>query len=623
MTTSPYVSDTVVEVAFNAGYRTAPGDRVWVDVSEWVEAETPIDINFGRSDERSEPDANVLSLTLDNSDGRFTAERPESPYYPNVRIGRPIRVTLTPPGGTASTRFIGYVELWPTAWDGTEETATASIMATSRMTRLGFGSVLRSTVEEEILVDNPIAFYPLSEAAGARSAANLLGATPGRLRSRGAGVRVGFGASTIGTYPELTAATFGSGYWLEGGGGLPVPSPFAAGLSGFEVSAIISTPGAVVTLVEAIGYAGAPPRVAYDRVMGIYLNSGTGEIYGTYGAVTVTGPVVVDNEPHHYLLEYDDPNVCLYVDGVLVASAASLLSPLMGIDTWTLGRGFFGTLANVAFYRHVLGADVALSHANAVLNGFTDETSDERIAHYLRWVGVSAPELDFDTGDTMIAHIPTAGTNVTELIKKVASAEEGTLFDAPAGPVTFHSRSHRYDDAVALSLDMAEHHVESDYSPALDRSTLLNDVSSENIDGTVTGRVVDADSDFEYGTVSTSLKTVSADDDDVLATASWRVAIYSEPRGRVPSLSVDVGAVADDVALVADLLAATIGTLVEVTNHPTQAASSTKQFYVEGYTETIHAHGHQLAFNVSPSFPFDSLFVIDSSDIDGPDLIAI
>lgn len=100
--TSLYSADTKVEVAFNAGVRTPEASRTWTDVSTYVELEAGISITGGRADERATCEANSCSLVLDNSDGRFTPDRTSSPYYPNVKIGRPIRVTSTYPPAPAA-----------------------------------------------------------------------------------------------------------------------------------------------------------------------------------------------------------------------------------------------------------------------------------------------------------------------------------------------------------------------------------------------------------------------------------------------------------------------------------------------------------------------------------------
>lgn len=86
--------DATVEVAFNAGYTTAAASRTWTDVTSYVEG--PISIDRGRQNEQSDVTASTCSVTLDNTDGRFTPEYAAGAYYPNVKKSRPIRVRTSP-----------------------------------------------------------------------------------------------------------------------------------------------------------------------------------------------------------------------------------------------------------------------------------------------------------------------------------------------------------------------------------------------------------------------------------------------------------------------------------------------------------------------------------------------
>lgn len=101
-----------VEVAFNAGYSTAAASRTWTDVTSYVKTSESIAIRVGRQDEFSQASPNTCALTLINSDGRFTPGLATSPYYPNVKIGRPLRVcvNLLTAGnnGTFETNVTGW-----------------------------------------------------------------------------------------------------------------------------------------------------------------------------------------------------------------------------------------------------------------------------------------------------------------------------------------------------------------------------------------------------------------------------------------------------------------------------------------------------------------------------------
>lgn len=112
--TSAYMPDVQVQVAWTSGYATPAGERVWTDVSAYVELDRGIEITHGRTDERGACDANTMNLTLDNRDGRFTAGLSSSPYYPNVKLGRPIRVLSTQVGGPSVAN--PYFEVGVASW---------------------------------------------------------------------------------------------------------------------------------------------------------------------------------------------------------------------------------------------------------------------------------------------------------------------------------------------------------------------------------------------------------------------------------------------------------------------------------------------------------------------------
>jgi hypothetical protein len=77
------------EIAFT---KDAGGNLLWRDVTDYVEWQAGVHISRRRSHELDEVQPGTLSLTLNNSDGRFTAGRTSSPYYPNVTLNRPIRI---------------------------------------------------------------------------------------------------------------------------------------------------------------------------------------------------------------------------------------------------------------------------------------------------------------------------------------------------------------------------------------------------------------------------------------------------------------------------------------------------------------------------------------------------
>src|SRR5690606_18573350 len=65
----------------------------WVDVSDRLH-DQEVQIARGRSDEASRVQPTSVSFELDNPDGWLTPGHPGSPYYPRVRRGVPVRVSI-------------------------------------------------------------------------------------------------------------------------------------------------------------------------------------------------------------------------------------------------------------------------------------------------------------------------------------------------------------------------------------------------------------------------------------------------------------------------------------------------------------------------------------------------
>lgn len=53
-----------------------------------------------------------------------------------------------------------------------------------------------------------------------------------------------------------------------------------------------------------------------------------------------------------------------------------------------------------------------------------------------------------------------------------------------------------------------------------------------------------------------------------------------------------------------------MGDLLAVTNAPAQADTTSPSYFVEGYTESIGPESYEITFNLSPTYPTLSTFVI-------------
>lgn len=606
MTTSAYMSDVKVEIAFTSKFSTPLASMVWTDVSPWVELSAGISIGFGRSDEQSQADANTLSLTLDNSDGRFTPDRAASPYFPNVRLYRPIRVTATPPGGTPSVRFVGYINQWPVEWSGTDSYAMANVTASSRLARLALTDQRRSAVEEAFLLDGPIAYYTLGDPAEAAAASDSSGRTSVPANRFGKAPLVVFGSATGPTGDDLTAAQFFGGQSLRA-----TPStPYVATGGDFAIAFFIRA-SALMGSNTIATFGNSSLSILPDGTMDLTLRGSGGS--STLLTNTIGVPNPADGRTRHVAFRVDMTGASglatAYVDGVN-AGSAPVSSPAFAFDDLRIGASFTGVLAHFALYNQAVIPARLMSQASSS-NGYAEESSSDRLVRYAAWVGIPAVE----TLTSQLKHqnvaVDTKDKGVVELMRQLEVTESAVLFDTRTGLLALSAESIRYGAVPAFTLDMAAQDVGADFAPQHDPSALLNDCTVTRVGGTPSARAVDWSSRDEFGVATGSYEVTSTDDDLPFQLASWQVNRYSQPKTRVPAITVNVTEQVGKSPSPGDLLSAQINTLVRVANQPSQAQSLTASYFVEGYTEIIGVESHVISFNVSPAEPFTKVFILD------------
>lgn len=537
-----------------------------------------------------------------------------------------------------SVRFTGYVDEWPVEWpDGQTSYATASVTAASRTARMGTSAELRSIIEEETLDDDGVGleraklYYPLGEEQGA-----VAGGNASRFRQ-----------------PPLVATQAGSGGTLEFGTGT---GPGTDGLSCPTFARIDATNGRYLAMTTdanfssvalestlfgrswtvglgafvATSIAAAQTILFVDHASASlgYLLLGvdaTGKPYlqisrnGMTVASTVTGPAsIADGLVHHVAMRLvagelfdDDVIPTLVVDGVATTGATVAwtidhLDRAFRMDRLRVGGpsingagGLFnGTIAHVVVWdTPTLVLIQRVEDAGA--NGFAGESSNARIQRLARLAGLPAVEVVTETGlSTSIAHRDTTGQTPLALMREVEATEQGLLFDARDGTLTFHARSHRYGAVSAFTLDVSLQEIESDLKPKLDDSKLVNDATGSRPGG-VTARAFNQTSVDEFGYYRQNLSVLTTSDNEVQALVDWLVNRYATPKVRIPGVTVDV--LNTSATKQAALLAADLGTRFTLAGLPASAPWTSIDLFVEGTTERITATGYEVSLNTSPA----------------------
>jgi hypothetical protein len=569
------------------------------DVSTYVRLVDGITFTHGRENEYGEIQPGTCGLTFDNTDGRFslgsTIINATSPIF----VDNQIRVSYTV-GGVLKDRFTGYVQTWPVEWpDGGDTFAVAKITAVDVLARLA-RRPLRSIIEEEFLLDSPAAYYTLGEPAGATVAGDTSGNGGQALGQSGSGTAVVFGNATGPSTDALTAAQF-----TNGGKSLQSQTPQAAlatGVSSFALECFFSA--------TAIGGSGGLLIDAITASLGI---DGSGNLFvqNSSGGAQTSGPSYVDGTTHHVLGYYNGANMILYVDGVLAATNAATgtmtVYPINGIGvsgaaglivTGVRGGSITGVIAHAALYLATPSATRITAHANAGLNGFNTDRSDQRISRYLVYGGVPTASQVLEAGvQTNVPHYDITGNSVAGAVAKVNEGEVGVVFARGDGKVVFHNRQHRQlkttADWTLTAIDLDPGTV----VPA-DMQQVTNIATSSRAGG-ATQAAQSASSITKHGQYPASYDSLLVTTDaQALDRINWQVGTHAEPGARFNQLQIDL--LTASQTLQQNAQARELGDRLSITGLPSQAPAGLADQIIEGWTETLTAASWDMTFNTSP-----------------------
>ena len=408
----------------------------WIDVTPYVDILAGITITRGRADGMSDVNVSTMTLTADNSDGRWTSTNALGAWFGQIHKGAWLRTDVLPASGVVSHRFTGFITDLPVTWTG--QYASAAISASDRTVLLGQKNKLLPMISSEVLFDTatgPLtqAHYPLSEGSGTTSFGDISGNSAPALMpvawgpgSNTAGIKAsgasapGFdGASCVSFSPtSLLAGTVlsttvtawddyaGPGgnswgelaMWIQYTGAAGTTTPFAALWD--PVGAC-----AVVFGIDGSGYLAG--GTSATTAASTYSNTGAAFLPGDApsGSPVLAGVVLGDGLWHYVsiaTLTGTNPGsgffMIINIDGKTVWDGfyGALASPNM--NTLIIGGGFNGTqqqcfTGNIAAasWIHATSASNYPAQYQAGATGFYGESVDTRIARTARYAGVPQP----------------------------------------------------------------------------------------------------------------------------------------------------------------------------------------------------------------------------------------
>ncbi|MFD4934508.1 carbohydrate binding domain-containing protein [Streptomyces virginiae] len=129
----------VLRAAF--GYAPTATSVTWTDITRWLHLQAGIRISRGASDELSQTQPSLMSLTLDNEDGRFSSGLATSPYYPYVRTNCPIQLGVLT-GGKNLVQSPSFENNDTTGWAASTSTPPLAVAADGTRAHSGTRSLL-------------------------------------------------------------------------------------------------------------------------------------------------------------------------------------------------------------------------------------------------------------------------------------------------------------------------------------------------------------------------------------------------------------------------------------------------------------------------------------------------
>lgn len=626
-----------VEIAWTSNWLTPATSRTWTDVSAYVELDRGMSISYGRTDEISSADANTLTLTLDNKDGRFTWGNASSPYYPNIKIGKPIRVTATV-GGVDYVRFVGYINEWPVEWPGDSAGfAQTALSASSRLARLDLATAVHVAVDQEIMTTGSGStlsnYWPMVEPEGAARAENLVNAAAPLLPTRASGVIFGMGAAddSVAEFVladqrggiKLVSTTTGQSGGMIGtelpgtdtnviGAGTPGGAtysfafrnlgPFGTGLPASTTFASFSYNKVAFALDRVVF---TLPGVAAQTIM--YPTS----LLDNAGSTHLTATIACDGVNH---------TLTLYVNGNAAGSssvaAVGTFDAAGGIvrfdqpSNTTLYRDVF--VGRVAIWREALTSAMVFGVSEACFWGYQFQSVNARLIRNARWARLPAAEVVTlpvgGSGRGLADDAAATDRKFVDLFRELENAEAGIFYEDRTGNLVLQIRGSRYNAPVALTLNMTTDLVRG-FAPKADRQNLANVGKATGPTGAEV-TYTDETSRLEYGDAEYTVETIALGVDEPLDRVAWHVNGYSQPRPRIPAPTISV---IDYLSSVGPVMALDVSSLVLISNAPAQAPSTVSGYFVEGYSEEMGPGIWTLTPNLTPSAPDGDVLVLDSA----------
>ncbi|HLT66304.1 MAG TPA: LamG-like jellyroll fold domain-containing protein, partial [Microbacterium sp.] len=430
----PYDPELVVEFAFGATWQTPEASRTWVDVSAW--AEVALSSNRGRTNELELFSAARCTITLNNDDRRFDPLNTAGPYYGLLVPGVPVRVRALL-NGVSYPRFSGFADGFHHK-PGTHS-GTVTVPCADGFKTLAGVPLPRTVYEHEVKSDGPWLYWPLTESA-TDLASDLSGNKRDGVYSRrsitqGADTLRPFAGGSLEIVEGATVAVAG-----------PAGQRITSGSITFEAWVLPHALPVGTAYITRIGSGSTDD----GSLLAITDADGGSIIFAAKYADARAGvwDLPTAAQPWHIVVGWDDDagKYNCFIDGVERAAKFDPGPPwspdsfpprvIVGHDA---GQSLVGRVSDVAIYNAAPTAELARRHYNAAVRPWFGDLTGQRVERILDLIGWPEDLRDIDPGAVVCGNADIAGMSALDYLQVLAQTEQGRLFIAADGKLTFHS----------------------------------------------------------------------------------------------------------------------------------------------------------------------------------------
>jgi len=635
-----------VEVGFStaAGSGTVPlgstlASITWTDITEHVRE---LSTSRGRSNELDTYSAGSCQVLLDNRTRLFDPENAAGTYYGKLTPLRPIRIRVTPAGGTIRSIFFGFIDQWPQAYNYPNE-ATVTVTATDAFKVLNefkLPSYWVSTIPA-----TATAWYRLSDFNGSALAFEIIKWSTGSARWYS---NVPFTPSFCVPGPSLIVDDPATSSAFDGARSLQIVDPLPT-FQKFTNQNIWTVEMWIQTNESTTGNYGIWNHGNHDGAcIGMVVSGGNATIVGQFGDYGNTATVntknvqvkVNDGKPHHIVLNYKSNSPSdtvneIYVDGISTSTNSSFSDEVDNNFTFmdvgypisksataanNFTEYFTGSIQDLILYKGInfTSSEVIARYQAGFGTGRTGERTDQRITFLADLAGWMTDGLDLGTGDTTVQGVRVNDKGLLDALKEVETAEQGRLFMSVDGKIRFIDRnaegSGNFITSQATFSDNpgVDEIKYADIVLTYDDRYIYNEITVTQPNGT-RYTASDTTSQGKYFKKTLNIDNFIADDGYYTAnTAIYRLGQYKDPKMRIDELTVNPRRAA---AYQSPCVTLDIGDRITVERTPQDVgAQISKTLIIEGIKHSITRDNWVVTFNTSPTLE-NAPFVLDSATL--------